>query len=80
MRYSKFGDAYCHTADEAKAVIEEKSDGAVHVSEIDPPEDNFKAAAEVRENESGETVCFIEADTVEAVRTIITAAGIEFTS
>lgn len=78
MRHNKFGEAYCQSAAEAHTYVANHSDGAVHVSEIDPPGAVLgTATAEVRENESGETVCWIEASTVDEVRAIIIGAGIE---
>lgn len=79
MRHDGFGDAYCQNATEARAFLKQHGNPYVHVGEIDPPEAHIGATAEVRENVSGETVCYIEAPTVEEVRAIITAAGIEIT-
>ncbi len=79
MRKNAFGEAYCHTAAEARHYIDEHSDDDVHVGSIDPPEGKFKATAEVLTNGDGETVCHIEADTVELVRAIVIDAGIEIT-
>lgn len=78
MRRNTFNDTYCHTAAELRAYVDEHSDGAVYVGSIDPPENaNEKATAEVLENESGDTVCFVEADTVDLVRAILVEVGIE---
>lgn len=79
MRYNRFGEAYCQNAAEARTYVDEHTDGDVHVGEIDPPEAHIGATAEVRENESGDTICFIEAPTVDEVRAIVIAAGIEIT-
>lgn len=77
MRRNRIGDVYCHTADEARAYIDEHASDGVCVDKIDPPEGEFKACAEVLTNKRGDTVCYIEADTVEAVRAIVVEAGIE---
>lgn len=79
MRKNAFGEAYCHTAAEARHYIDEHSDGDVYVGSIDPPEGEFKATAEVVSNDDGETICHIEADSVEMVRAIVMDAGIEIT-
>lgn len=79
MRHNALGDAYCQSAAEARAYIDQHGGDGVYVSEIDPPENHIGATAEVRENVSGDTVCFIEAPTVDEVRAIVIAAGIEIT-
>ncbi len=78
MRTNKFGDQYCHTADEARKVIDESENGwEVYIPHIEPPADGEKASAEVSENGSGDLVCFIEADTVDAVKAIAAELKIE---
>lgn len=73
MRYSGFGDAYCHTAEEARRFIEECSDEVYLPSyPPDPPEAGFGASIEIAESGSGDSVCWIEAPTVEAVDAILT--------
>ena len=77
MRYSGFGDAYCHTAAEARKFIDE-CDDEVYLPSYppDPPEGDFGATIEIAESGSGESVCWIEAPTVEAVDAILAKLGI----
>lgn len=77
MRRNGFGETYCQNVAELRAYLENNSDSNVHVSEIDPPEAHIGATAEVRENVSGDTVCYAEAPTVDEVRAIVIAAGVE---
>jgi hypothetical protein len=77
MRHSKFGEAYCHTADEARKLIEEASDEAYLPSyPPDPPEGEFAASIEIAESGSGDNICFIEGPTVEAVQKILDELGL----
>ena len=72
MRYSKFGEAYCHTADEARRIIDECDDDVYLPSyPPDAPEGDFGATIEIAEGGSGESVCWIEAPTVEQVDAIL---------
>ena len=72
MRRSAFGDAYCHTADEARRLIEECSDEPYLPSyPPDPPEEGFGATIEIAESGSGDSICWIEAPTVDAVDRIL---------
>jgi hypothetical protein len=78
MRRNTFGDAYCHTADEARREIDNSENGwQVYAGEIDPPEDDFGAVAEIRENVSGDLVCYIEAKTETEVQAIIDELKLE---
>jgi hypothetical protein len=76
MRINGFGESYCHTANEARALIEAHG-AAVYASGFYPREDNLPATAEVVDNESGEIVCLIEAATLDDVRAIILDLGLE---
>lgn len=72
MRYSQFGEAYCHTADEARRYIDDCGEEVYLPSyPPDPPEGDFGACIEIAEGGSGDNVCFIEAPTVEAVNAIL---------
>lgn len=75
MRYDYFGEAYCHTADEVRRLTFGK---VVYLPSYppDPPEGDFGACIEIAESGSGETVCFIEAPTVEAVQAIVDDLGL----
>jgi hypothetical protein len=83
MRRNEIGEAYCHTADEARGFI--KAHGRpVHVRErcIQPesplPESlDGLATAEVSDNWRDDLVCYIEAPTVETVRDIIAQLDLE---
>jgi hypothetical protein len=76
MRVNGFGELYCHTANEARALIEAHG-VAVYASGFYPREDNLPATAEVVDNENGEIVCLIEAPTLDDVRAIILDLGLE---
>ena len=76
MRVNGFGESYCHTASEARALIEAHG-AAVYASGFYPHEDNLPATAEVVDNENGEIVCLIEAPTLDDVRAIILDLGLE---
>lgn len=76
MRHSAFGEAYCHTAAEARRLIEQADDRAYLPSyPPDPPEGDFGACIEVAESGSGDNICFIEAPTIEGVLAIIVNLG-----
>lgn len=84
MRTNTFGEKYCHTADELRRVLDDKcGDWYVNDSDLEvAPEDEIlegqKACqAEVRENESGDTLCWVEADTKEAVEAILRECKVE---
>ena len=65
MKRNSFGEAYCTTAAEARAEIENHENGwEVYVNRIEPPEPpHFGATAEVLDNVSGDLVCYLEAPT-----------------
>lgn len=72
MRANKFGERYCHTADEARRIIDNLENGwDVYVAQFDDADGEFQATAEIAENVSGDIVCYIEAPTLEQVLTII---------
>jgi hypothetical protein len=80
VRRNAFGETYCHSALEVRHFIDAQHDGDwdVYVSSVDPPDaPGEKACAEIIENVSGDHVCFIEADTVDAVLVIIHEVDIE---
>lgn len=71
MRRNGFGEAYCHTADEARQIIDEHENGwEVYLGDVTPPDTEGKATAEILDNVSGEIVCYLEGDTIGAVRAI----------
>jgi len=77
MRRNAFGEAYCHTADEVRKIVDERGD-QVYCPQIDEPSSaEDMATGEVCENVSGDTVCWIEAPTVEDVRKIAREADVE---
>ncbi|MHC2867919.1 hypothetical protein ACVIYH_009052 [Bradyrhizobium diazoefficiens] len=72
MRISGFGDHYCHTAAEAQRLIDNCDDEPYLPSyPPDPPEGEFGATIEIAESGSGQSICWIEAPTVEAVDKIL---------
>ena len=80
MRYNFFGDPYCQTTDE---VLEELNDkgyevGEIYLAEVNGPEgDETMWCGDVSENDTGDTVLYIEAATREAVVAIAKEAGID---
>lgn len=86
MRRNKFGEAYCQTADEVRAELGAKGLGDNETSADYPDESEpsdvangfGRFCAEVRENESGETVCYAEADTVDGVIALLEDTGVEY--
>lgn len=77
MRRNGFGEAYCHTADEARRFIDEADDEPyLPVYPPDPPEGDFGATIEIAESGSGDNICYIEAPTVEAVQAILNELGL----
>lgn len=79
MRKNLFGDIYCHNASEVDWAV----DGAGYEPASDVYATNFieaagddKATCDVAENVSGETVCHIEAASIEEVRAIVAAAKV----
>lgn len=78
MRRSGFGEAYCTTADEIRSEIENKRpEWDVYLARVDPPEGDDKACGEICQNENGDLVCYVEADTEEAVRALVREVKIE---
>lgn len=78
MRYSGFGEAFCHTVDEAQHVIDESGEEPYLPSyPPDPPEGDFGATIEIAASWNGENICFIEAPTVEAVQAILNELGLK---
>lgn len=70
MRVNKFGECYCHTAAEARVLIDDHG-GSVYVPGVEREEDGYPATAEIADNETGDLVCYIEAPTEATVRAII---------
>lgn len=80
MRRNHFGEAYCTDSSELLNELDERATtpSSVYLASIDMPEGDEKTfSGEIIENENGETVCYIEADTREAVKAIAKEAGIE---
>lgn len=72
MKRNGFGDAYCQTADEARREIESSESGwECYLGEIDPPEPpRFGATAAILGNESGDTICYLEAENEAGIRAL----------
>lgn len=72
MRRNAFGEAYCHTADEARTVIDASDSGwdEVYAGHVESPDGAIHACAEIFD-ENGEVVCYIEAATVDDVEAIL---------
>lgn len=80
MRRNTMGEFYCHSAAELYQFLDEREILVcdINADQIDPPDEGTgKAACEIRSNESGDTVCFVEAETVAAVKAILDQAHIE---
>jgi hypothetical protein len=78
MRTNRIGDKYCHTVAEANGVIEDNENGwNVYCCEFSPPEDMIKATAEIRDNETGELVCYLEAADFDAIKAMAKELRIE---
>lgn len=78
VRTNGFGEKYCHTADEAHAVIAAWGK-PVYVPDVwnEPVAEGEQWTAEIADNVDGDLVCYIEAPTVEAARAIVDELGIE---
>jgi hypothetical protein len=82
MRHNHFKEAYCHTASE---LGDEIGDQGLTTEEVycpscsedagSPPEQRW--SAEIAHCESGETVCYVEGPSREAVLAIVTEVGLE---
>lgn len=72
MKRNSFGDAYCQTANEARREIENSESGwNCYLGEIDPPEHpRFGVTAAVLGNDTGDTICYLEAPTEDGVRAL----------
>lgn len=78
MRRNGFGDFYCHTANEVRTIIEcGDSRWQVYVVMHEPPKDGEKATCEVLTNVAGDTVCYIEAKTLDEVTAIVKELDLE---
>lgn len=80
MHQNAFGDRYCGTVDEIVTAIDNRNLEVheVHLAIIDEPEEpGEKWSGEVAENVSGGTVCYIEADSRDAVKALAKEVGIE---
>lgn len=80
MRYSKTGTVYVSTADELVKHFDESDFEQVSAGpNIDPPDEVVpKYTTEVRDDESGETLCFVEAESEAEVRAILSVANVPF--
>lgn len=80
MKRNHFNEAYCTNASELVDELDERATtpSSVYLASVDEPEgDETAFVGEIVENESGETVCYIEADSREAVKAIAKEAGME---
>lgn len=80
MRQNRFGESYCHTADEARVIIDQHVD-PVYVPDIFTTEcqggNRPATSVEVADSHDGELVCYIEGPDESSVRAIITELGLE---
>jgi hypothetical protein len=76
MRRNAFGDTYFHTADELKAELGSAGHD-IYCGQIDPPDGDDLACGSVMDNESGETVFYVEAATEDAVAVLLEEADIQ---
>lgn len=80
MRTNHFGEKYCHTAEEARQVIEDSENGwEVYAAAFSEPQDDDKATCEIATNDDGDLVCYIEAPTLDKVREIVIELKLEGT-
>jgi hypothetical protein len=81
MRRNKFNEAYCRTPAELTAELSrhDQDPDEVYASGIenDPGNEHGEWYAEVVEKESGETVCFVEADSRDQVAEVLSAVKVE---
>lgn len=79
MRRNKFGEPYCHTADEVRSVLDNHENGweVFTAGVMDPDSSLIAFTAEICENGGGDAVCYIEADTAEGVEEILSELKIE---
>jgi hypothetical protein len=71
MRYNQFREAYCHTADEARARIEAHGASVYAPGDICDADGDDQATVEIADSVTGDLVCFIEAPTMEGVDAIL---------
>jgi hypothetical protein len=76
MRLNGFNEPYCHTADEARKLIE-KHGAPVYVPNLDPGWGTDPATAEIADHVTGDLVCYIEAPTVETVKAILSELNLQ---
>lgn len=61
MRRNIFGDAYCSDADEVQSAMDERSQSpAFCCADIEIDEDSGTFVAEIKDNATGDTVCYVE--------------------
>ena len=77
MRTNRFGEIYCHTADEAREIIEQHGDDVYVPGDPTEPKDGEQATCEVADSECGDLICYIEAPTAAAVQAIIDELKLE---
>lgn len=75
MRRNAFNEAYCHTAAEVCQEVENGDFDEVYAS-IGVAAADEKPFAEILDNVDGETVCYVEAATIEEVKAILLEAEI----
>jgi hypothetical protein len=82
MRFNSAYDVFCHTAEEVKKIIEDRGFSNIGVYATPPSDGTIDSRAEstvmsiTSDTVTSDTVCYIEADTEDDVRVIITDAGL----
>lgn len=78
MRRNSFGEAYCVNSEELAAEIDSAGwfTSGVYADRVRVA-DGETPAWEVLENESGDTICYVEADTDAACQQILRDVGVE---
>jgi hypothetical protein len=80
MRRNFFGDAYCHTIGEVLDELSEEDTeaSAVYLADVNGPEGSETMwCGDVSDNDTGDTVLYIEAPSRDEVIAIAKACGIE---
>lgn len=81
MRRNLFGEAYCHTAAELTGILEGRGLDPDEVYGVKHPADDLESESEpdieILMSGDGETVCYIEAKTMEECIGIASEAGVK---
>lgn len=82
MRLNKFNERYAHDHEELASLLEPVGVSEVYVGEVRDANvlTEEMAYAEVVRNDSGETVCHVEAPSASQVRSILALVGVEVQS